>query len=78
MSSRRRSLKVPAVLFWGCVMREYVFTVRVRLEAFDDVEVRQRLEEVRKAASGEVVEGMSSEVSLQEVFKNKAPRKLVL
>ena len=55
---------------------EYVYIAKVRFTAFDDVEARQRLKEMGIRLPD--VDGVVKEESLQETFKNKAPRKVVL
>jgi hypothetical protein len=57
-------------------MSSYLYTIRVRFEALDDFEARMALKEIREKTL--LPTGIVSEESLQEVYKDKAPRKMEL
>jgi hypothetical protein len=59
-------------------MKTYMLTVRVRFEAADDLAARERLPEVRPLLVPVYKEDVVREEALQEVFNDKAPRKVNL
>jgi len=55
-------------------MSEYMLTIKVPFDAFDDLDARKiAIEKMEKMGVPENVE-----VKLQEFFQNKAPRKIVV
>lgn len=52
--------------------REYLMTIKIKIDAFDDIDFRQKAKEILNDFS----RLDNVDVKLQEVFKSKPPRKI--